>query len=137
MRCQGQQAFQNRLRRDIGIEDSWNAQPARLRQRIAAAIQPALRQAEADWARGQDPAQLSGWNLTMRALPYALSVEAAAEGMALELLEQVFERLGLTARSYHRVLRVALTIADLEGSAIIGPAQIAEAVQLRRAAAAL
>jgi magnesium chelatase family protein len=54
---------------------------------------------------------------------------------AVELLEQVFERLGLTARSYHRVLRVALTIADLEDSDVIGPAQIAEAVQLRRAAA--
>ena len=51
------------------------------------------------------------------------------------LLQQVFERLGLTARSYHRVLRVALTIADLEHSAVIGPAHVAEAVQLRRAAA--
>ncbi len=55
---------------------------------------------------------------------------------ALELLDQVFERLGLTARSYHRVLRIALTIADLEDSDVIGPAHIAEAVQLRRAAAA-
>jgi TolB-like protein len=58
---------------------------------IAAAIQPALRQAEADWALGQDPAKLSGWSLTMRALAYALSVEAAAEAMALELLEQAME----------------------------------------------
>jgi magnesium chelatase family protein len=66
-----------------------------------------------------------------------LQALARPTATALELLEQVFERLGLTARSYHRVLRVALTIADLEGSAIIGPAQIAEAVQLRRAAAAL
>ncbi|HTY95208.1 MAG TPA: YifB family Mg chelatase-like AAA ATPase [Steroidobacteraceae bacterium] len=54
----------------------------------------------------------------------------------LELLERVFEHLGLTARSYHRVLRVALTIADLEQSDVIGPAHIAEAVQLRRAAGA-
>ena len=55
---------------------------------------------------------------------------------AQQLLEQVFERLGLTARSYHRVLRVALTIADLAGSDVIGPAHLAEAVQLRRAAGA-
>ncbi len=49
---------------------------------------------------------------------------------ARELLEQVFERLGLTARAYHRVLRVALTIADLQGSERVGPEHIAEAVQL-------
>jgi magnesium chelatase family protein len=54
---------------------------------------------------------------------------------ASRLLEQVFERLGLTARSYHRVLRVALTIADLEESAVIGSVHVAEAVQLRRVAA--
>jgi magnesium chelatase family protein len=70
-------------------------------------------------------------------LPLAqLQALARPNSAALELLEQVFERLGLTARSYHRVLRVALTIADLEQIDVIGPAQIAEAVQLRRAAAA-
>ncbi len=50
------------------------------------------------------------------------------------LLEQVFERLGLTARSYQRVLRVVLTIADLADSEAIEAAHVAEAVQLRRAA---
>jgi magnesium chelatase family protein len=68
-------------------------------------------------------------------LPLAgLQALARPTPAALELLEQVFERLGLTARLYHRVLRVALTIADLDGCEVIGPAQIAEAVQLRRAA---
>jgi magnesium chelatase family protein len=38
------------------------------------------------------------------------------------------------SRSYHRVLRVAFTIADLEGSEAIGTPHIAAAVQLRRAA---
>jgi magnesium chelatase family protein len=63
-----------------------------------------------------------------------LSALARPTPAANELLEQVFERLGLTARSYHRVLRVALTIADLAQSEAIEPAHIAEAVQLRRAA---
>ena len=48
------------------------------------------------------------------------------------LLEQAFERLRLTARSFHGVLRVARTIADLEGSEWIEPPHAAEAVQLRR-----
>jgi len=63
----------------------------RVAVRVAAAIQPALRQAEADRALRQDSAHLSAWSLTMRALPYALLVDAAAEGMALELLEQAME----------------------------------------------
>ena len=52
-----------------------------------------------------------------------------AEGRAL--LQRVAERFGLTARGYHRVLRVARTIADLEGAADISRAHIAEAVSYR------
>jgi len=50
-----------------------------------------------------------------------------------DLLEQSIERLALTARAYHRILRVALTLADLEGTPRVGEHHIAEAVQYRDA----
>src|SRR5690606_13212253 len=48
------------------------------------------------------------------------------------LLDRAVERLGLSARAYHRVLRVARTIADLAGSLRIEAAHLAESIQFRR-----
>lgn len=50
---------------------------------------------------------------------------------ALTVLKRAFEVMGMSARGYDRVLRVARTIADLEGSEHIETAHVAEAVQLR------
>ena len=47
------------------------------------------------------------------------------------LMQQAVESLGLTARSYDRILRVARTIADLDGAQTIGLAHLAEAIQYR------
>ena len=48
------------------------------------------------------------------------------------LLKQAIARLSLSARGYHRVLRLARSIADLSGMEKIGAAQVAEAIQYRR-----
>jgi magnesium chelatase family protein len=51
---------------------------------------------------------------------------------AIDLLRQAISRLHLSARAYHRILKLARTIADLGGNAGIGAPHIAEAVQYRR-----
>lgn len=48
-----------------------------------------------------------------------------------KLIQGAYERLGLTARSYDRVLRVARTIADLDGAQDIALSHLAEALQYR------
>jgi len=48
------------------------------------------------------------------------------------LLAKAMTRMSLSARAYHRIVKVARTIADLAGSAAITPAHMAEAIQLRR-----
>ena len=47
------------------------------------------------------------------------------------LLESAIDKLGLSARAYNRILKIARTIADLEESADISVAQISEAIQYR------
>ena len=61
-----------------------------------------------------------------------LAEHAALEPAAKALLERSAEKLGWSARSFHRVLRVARTVADLAGADRIAAAQVAEAIQLRR-----
>ena len=55
-----------------------------------------------------------------------------ADGAAL--LRQALTRLNLSPRAYHRILRVARSIADLAGAAELNNSHIAEAIQYRRLA---
>ena len=47
------------------------------------------------------------------------------------LLRNAVNRLGLSARAYHRVLKIARTIADLAGAGELATAHVAEAIQYR------
>ena len=77
------------------------------------------------------------------ALDAAITVNAAASGELLDkiapldaggrkLLVEATEKMKLSARGYHRILRVARTLADLEGVDDIAPHHVAEAVGYRR-----
>ncbi len=84
---------------------------------------------------------------SMRFAPHAgMRVNADAEGALLEeiatpdaegrkLLTQAAERFGLSARGYHRLLRVARTIADLDQSESVRAPHMAEAISYRLMAA--
>ena len=52
-------------------------------------------------------------------------------GAATRLLRTAITRLGLSARGYHRVLKIARTVADLDGAAELEPKHVSEAIQYR------
>lgn len=60
-----------------------------------------------------------------------LAEDCPMDDAAKSLLKNAFERFGLSARAYDRVLKVARTIADLDHSEIIRSPHVAEAVQYR------
>jgi magnesium chelatase family protein len=92
---------------------------ASVRQRVSVAMATQLKR------QGKPNARLSTKEIDLYCQPDAAGAS---------LLKQAATRLGLSARAFHRVQKVARTIADLAGSEHIGAAHIAEAVQLRRQA---
>jgi len=55
----------------------------------------------------------------------------AVDEAGKSLMRAAMQQLGMSARSFHRVLKLARTIADLEGEEKIQPAHLAEALQYR------
>ena len=66
-----------------------------------------------------------------------LDRHACLQAAARQLLNQAATKLGWSGRALHRVVRLARTLADLQGQESIAPAHVAEAIQFRRALGAL
>ena len=89
---------------------------------IRARVEPAR-------ARQQSRASLTNVPTNARLAPRALRKVCALDTRSERLLKDAAERLGLTARAFDRILRVARTIADLEASDRVTFDHVAEALQ--------
>jgi magnesium chelatase family protein len=87
-------------------------------------------------ARERQRERFAGTRLACNADMGAAEVRRYCEldGAGQGLLRAAMQRLHLSARAYHRVLKLARTIADLAGSARIEVAHLAEALQYQRRA---
>ncbi len=68
-------------------------------------------------------------NADMR--PAEVRKHCALDDASRSLMKTAMSQLQLSARAYHRILKLARTIADLAGAENIGPAHLAEALQYR------
>jgi magnesium chelatase family protein len=104
--------------------------PAEPRERIAGRV-AAAREIQAERLSRLDA---GGLRTNAEVEGELLDKIATPDAAGRELLMRATERMHLTARGYHRVLRVARTIADLDGVGQITRAHIAEALSFRRIA---
>ena len=62
-------------------------------------------------------------------LPLGVRVFRKLNATGQSLMRSAMQQLQLSARAFHRVLKIARTIADIAGSDEIAPAHLAEAIQ--------
>ena len=84
-------------------------------------------------AREVQKQRFSGTEVSCNAYmpPAMIGQFCALDAAGERLMQSAFDRLGLTGRSHDRILRMARTIADLEGAARIEAPHLAEAIQYR------
>lgn len=104
------------------LSDTRTGEPSEaVRERVTRA-----RERQRDRFRGRARIHANA-HMTARDLRTFCRVDAGSDG----LLRTAITRLGLSARAYHRVLKIARTLADLEGAEEIATPHVAEAIQCR------
>ena len=73
----------------------------------------------------------SGKHTNSQMSPSDIKKYCKIDHQSTEMLRESFEKLNLSARAYNRILKVARTIADLDGSENITSRHIAESLQYR------
>jgi len=93
----------------------------------------AVIQARVETARERQRQRLAGSGLACNADmgPAEIRTYCQLDPAGEQLMRSAMQQLGMTARAFHRILKLARTIADLAGAPDILPAHVAEAIQYR------
>ncbi len=103
-----------------------------LRERRPGESSAAIR-ARVNAARERQTRRFAGTGISCNAMltPGSMARFCALDDAGKQLMHRAFDVMGLTARAHDRILKVARTIADLDGAENIGAQHLAEAIQFR------
>ncbi len=116
---------------ELTSQDTKSETSLDIRKRVVAARKLAAERIKALAASPDGDAPSRGVTCNADLTPRLIRKFCTPDASATRILEGAFTNMGLSARGYDRILRVARTIADLDGAETISARHVAEAVQLR------